>query len=164
MKARDLLTADQDDEIERTLPPSKVIALVAHDHRKRDLLAWIDENKARLQGHRFVATGTTGALVANRCGLSVVRFQSGPLGGDQQLGAAISQGEVDLLIFFWDPLEAQPHDPDIKALLRLAVLYNVPTASNRATADFIVTSPFFAGDYRQRLTNYSKRRPTLPPL
>jgi len=120
------------------MPARKRVALIAHDRRKPDLLDWVAYNRAVLQEHELFATGTTGALVAERTGLPVTRFRSGPLGGDQQVGARISEGAIDVLIFFWDPLEPQPHDPDVKALLRLAVLYNIPTACNRATADFLV--------------------------
>ena len=109
--------------------------------------------------HDLVGTGTTGALVTAECGLSVRPYQSGPLGGDQQIGAEISYGRIDILIFFWDPLLAQPHDPDVKALLRLAVLYNIPTACNRSTADFLICSELFHKKYEQHIINYALRRP-----
>ena len=134
------------------MPARKRIALIAHDRRKPDLLDWVAYNRAVLVEHELFATGTTGALVAERTGLPVTRFRSGPLGGDQQVGARISEGAIDVLIFFWDPLEPQPHDPDVKALLRLAVLYNIPTACNRATADFIVSSHLMAETYGAPLT------------
>lgn len=130
-----------------TIHTRKQIALVAHDNKKADLLDWARFNRGTLTRHTLVATGTTGGLIENELDVPVKRYKSGPLGGDQQVGAGISNGEIDLLIFFWDPLEPQPHDPDIKALLRLAVLYNIPTASNRATADFIISSPLMMEEY-----------------
>ena len=136
----------------------KNIILIAHDSRKRDLLEWVEYNRAVLREHRLFATGTTGALIAKRADLDVTRFKSGPLGGDQQVGAHISEGTLDILIFFWDPLEPQPHDPDVKALLRIAVLYNIPTACNRATADFLVASPLFHGQYDRLLDDFSATR------
>jgi methylglyoxal synthase len=135
----------------------KRIALVAHDARKPDLLAWVEFNRGTLSRHLLFATGSTGALLAEKTGLSIHRFNSGPLGGDQQIGAKIVENEIDFLIFFWDPLEPQPHDPDIKALLRLAVLYNIPTASNRATADFLVASPFMSQPYERYIPDYLER-------
>ena len=119
----------------------KQIALIAHDNRKADLLDWARYNRATLARHVLHATGTTGALLAEELGLDVHRFLSGPLGGDQQIGAAIAEGRIDFVIFFWDPLEPQPHDVDVKALLRIAVVCNVPIACNRATADFVLSSP-----------------------
>jgi methylglyoxal synthase len=136
------------------IPAKKHIALVAHDARKPDLLAWVVKNQDQLRNHILFATGTTGSYISGKTGLSIQKFQSGPLGGDQQIGAKIVEGIIDCLIFFWDPLEPQPHDPDVKALLRLAVLYNIPTASNLATADFIVNSSFFSGDYQRYLPDY----------
>ena len=116
------------------------IALVAHDAKKRELLTWVKENKEILHFHDLFATGNTGALIAQETGLSVSRYQSGPYGGDQQIGARITEGALDVLVFFWDPLSAAPHDHDVKALMRIAVLYNVPSAYNRATADFIFSA------------------------
>ena len=120
------------------------IALVAHDTCKQDMVDWARFNRGTLAGHRLYATGTTGGLLAEQVGLDVVRLRSGPLGGDQQIGSRIAEGEVDLLVFFWDPLTAQPHEPDVRALLRLAVLANIPVACNRATADFVISSPLLA--------------------
>lgn len=133
----------------------KTIALVAHDSCKKDLLAWVSHNLEMLQGHNFYATGTTGKIVSEVL-KGVKCLKSGPLGGDQQLGALISEGEVDYLIFFWDPMTSQPHDVDVKALLRLSVLYNIPTACNRSSADFMITSSLFADkDYQADSTNYT---------
>ncbi|MBU1368376.1 MAG: methylglyoxal synthase [Bacteroidetes bacterium] len=133
----------------------KNIALVAHDNRKKDLLDWVEHNKKMLEGHHFFATGTTGKLIGTVLE-DVTCLKSGPLGGDQQMGALIAEGKVDYLIFFWDPMTNQPHDVDVKALLRLSVLYNVPTASNRSTADFLITSVLFADKtYKPQLKDYS---------
>ena len=130
--------------------PHKRIALVAHDNRKKDMLEWAEFNKGTLSRHALFGTGTTGRLVEEKLGLPVRRLLSGPLGGDQQLGALIAEGRLDVLVFFWDPLEPHPHDTDVKALLRIAVLYDIPTACNRATADFLVSSPLLAEDYVRR--------------
>lgn len=144
-----------------SLPEKKIIALVAHDNRKMDLLEWVKYNRNTLVGHRLVGTGTTGKIIEEQCGLDVERYQSGPLGGDQQIGAEISYNRIHVLIFFWDPLSAQPHDPDVKALLRLSVIYNVPTACNRSTADFLISSELFHHEYERRIKNYAKRRPPV---
>jgi methylglyoxal synthase len=127
----------------------KQIALIAHDNRKPDLLDWARFNRDTLAKHELYATGTTGTLLAEQLDLPVNRFLSGPLGGDQQVGAAIAEGRVDFVIFFWDPLEPHPHDVDVKALLRIAVVYNVPIACNRATADFVLSSPLMSEEYRR---------------
>jgi methylglyoxal synthase len=130
------------------------VALVAHDNKKVDLLDWVKYNLGTLEAHDLIATGTTGKLIAERAGLKTTQLLSGPLGGDQQLGARIAEGGVDVLIFFWDPLEPQPHDPDVKALLRIAAVWNVAVACNRATADYIISSPLFANRYAATLPNF----------
>jgi methylglyoxal synthase len=134
----------------------KVIALVAHDNMKDELLEWTDAHKEELRKHTLIGTGTTGRLVNERTGLAVERLRSGPLGGDQQIGARISEGDVDVLLFFWDPLEPQPHDPDIKALLRIAVVWNIPVACNRATADFIMTSPLINDEFVRYVPSHER--------
>lgn len=137
-----------------TLTERKNIALVAHDNRKDDLLDWVDYNRGLLVQHELCATGTSGKLIEQRLGVEITRLQSGPLGGDQQLGALITDGLIDIMIFFWDPLEPQPHDPDVKALLRIAVVWNIPIACNRASADFIISSPLMTGSYKRMLPDY----------
>lgn len=144
-------------KIHLTMQPQKRIALIAHDARKQDLLGWVQFNREILSNQLLYATGSTGVLIAEETGLPVYRFKSGPLGGDQQIGAKIAEGDIDFLIFFWDPLEPQPHDPDVKALLRLAVLYNIPTASNRATADFLISSIFMTQPYERLIPDYLGR-------
>ncbi len=139
------------------LPKQKRIALIAHDASKPDLLAWVKFNQGTLSEHHLFATGATGKMISDATGLPVYQFKSGPFGGDQQIGAHIAEGDIDFLIFFWDPLEPQPHDPDIKALLRLSVLYNIPTACNRATADFLISSPFMDHVYDRILNEYDTR-------
>jgi methylglyoxal synthase len=140
-----------------TMKKKKRIALIAHDNRKLDLLEWAKYNRDLLAEHELFGTGTTGQLIANELKLNVHRFKSGPLGGDQQVGARISEGDIDFLMFFWDPLEPLPHDPDIKALLRIAVVYNIPVACNRATADFIISSPLMSVEYPRELIDYKER-------
>jgi methylglyoxal synthase len=141
-------------DVVRLMPRRKRIALIAHDNCKADMLEWARFNAETLATHELHATGTTGALLANEVGLTVERFLSGPLGGDQQVGAAIAEGRIDFLVFFWDPLEPQPHDVDVKALLRIAVVCNVPTACNRATADFVLSSPLTGQEYQRPASAY----------
>ncbi|HEY6953536.1 MAG TPA: methylglyoxal synthase [Bacteroidota bacterium] len=136
----------------------KKIALVAHDNKKRDLLEWARFNRVLLAHHKVYATGTTGTFLEQELKLKVERLQSGPLGGDQQIGAKIVDGKIDFLIFFWDPLEPQPHDPDVKALLRMAVVWNIPIACNRATADFMISSPLMDGEYDRLVPDYEEYR------
>jgi methylglyoxal synthase len=140
--------------MDQTLSPRKNIGLVAHDNKKGDLIEWAQYNLRLLGGHDLVATGTTGTLLEEELQVPVRKLKSGPLGGDQQLGALIAEGAIDFLVFFWDPLEPQPHDPDVKALLRLAVVWNIPVACNRATADFMISSPLMTSDYVRRLPDY----------
>lgn len=144
---------------------TKRIGLVAHDNRKKDLIEWVEWNWSSLSDHQLICTGTTGGLVekalkkklgkdAKRL-VDIRKLKSGPLGGDQQLGALIAEGEIDMLVFLWDPMEPQPHDVDVKALLRIAVLYNLPTACTRSTADFMISSPLFTEPYERTLVDYS---------
>jgi methylglyoxal synthase len=144
---------------------TKTIALVAHDNRKKALMEWVSYNYSILKDHQLVCTGTTGKLVEasiskllkdhEEIKYPIIKLKSGPLGGDQQLGAMISEGKIDYLVFLWDPMQPQPHDVDVKALNRIAVLYNIPVANNRATADFIITSKLFSSNYQPILTDYS---------
>ncbi len=140
------------------LPPRKKIALVAHDNKKSDLFEWVRFNKKLLGQHELYATGTTGTLLARELDLPINKLESGPLGGDQQIGAKIVEGDIDFLIFFWDPLEPQPHDPDVKALLRISVVWNIPIACNRASADFMISSPLMTGEYQRVVPDYSDYR------
>ena len=139
----------------RKIGSRKRIALVAHDNKKKDLIEWAEHNKVVLARHELIATGTTGKLLEEKLDRPVMKMLSGPLGGDQQIGAMIAEGKIDVLIFFWDPMEAQAHDSDVKALLRLGVAWNILLACDRATADFILTSPLMHEDYETQLTDYS---------
>jgi methylglyoxal synthase len=136
----------------------KRIALIAHDNRKADLLGWARFNRGTLSEHVLYATGTTGELLQRELGLDITRLKSGPLGGDQQIGARIAEGLIDFMIFFWDPLEPMPHDPDVKALLRVAVVWNIPVACNRASADFMISSPLMDGVYDRIIPDYDRDR------
>lgn len=142
----------------------KNIVLVAHDNKKQDLLEWATFNRELLAQHRLYATGTTGGLLEKELGLDIAKLQSGPLGGDLQIGAKIAEGIIDFMIFFWDPLEPQPHDPDVKAILRIAVVWNIPVACNRATADFMISSPLMTEDYQRMVPNYENYRERLREL
>jgi methylglyoxal synthase len=136
----------------------KKIALVAHDNKKRDLVEWAKFNRDLLAHHEVYATGTTGDILESVLDFKIHRLQSGPLGGDQQIGAKIVDNEIDFLIFFWDPLEPMPHDPDVKALLRMAVVWNIPIACNRASADFMISSPLMDGEYDRLVPDYEQYR------
>jgi methylglyoxal synthase len=136
----------------------KKIALIAHDNMKRDLLEWAKYNRDVLASHKVYATGTTGKVLAQELGVNITNLQSGPLGGDQQIGGKVSEGEIDFLIFFWDPLHSMPHDPDVKALLRLAVVWNIPIACNRSSADFLISSPLMGGEYDRLVPDYEVYR------
>jgi methylglyoxal synthase len=140
------------------MKPDKKIALVAHDNKKLDLVEWAEFNKVLLAHHKIYATGTTGAILEKKLGLKIKKLQSGPLGGDQQIGAKIVDNEIDFLIFFWDPLEPQPHDPDVKALLRMAIVWNIPIACNRASADFMISSSLMDSDYDRLVPDYDVYR------
>jgi methylglyoxal synthase len=142
----------------------KKIALIAHDHKKADLLEWVRFNKGTLLQHELFATGTTGKILEKELGSKITTFESGPLGGDQQIGSRIAEGGIDFLIFFWDPLEPLSHDPDVKALLRMAVVWNIPLACNRASADFLISSPLMCQEYQRGLPDYENYRQRLKNL
>jgi len=141
-----------------TIGEKKKIALVAHDNKKRDLVEWARFNRDLLAHHELYGTGTTGKLLEHELDLEIIKLQSGPLGGDQQIGAKIAEGSIDFLIFFWDPLEPLPHDPDVKALLRIAVVWNIPVACNRSSADFMISSALMSGEYPRLLPDYDDHR------
>jgi len=146
-----------DDYINIPIPKQKRIALIAHDNKKDELLEWVKENIPILRKHFLCGTGTTARIISEKTELPVKAYNSGPLGGDQQIGSRIVEGNIDIVIFFWDPLEAQPHDPDVKALLRIAAVYDIPIANNRATADFLISSPFMDSTYNRKIINFNKQ-------
>jgi methylglyoxal synthase len=141
------------------IPAKKNIALGAHDGQKNNLLAWVPDHQAEINKHKLYATGTTGRLLEKELGLSITKLESGPLGGDQQMGARIVEGEIHVLIFFWDPLQTAPHDPDVKALLRIANVWNIAVACNRATADLIISSPYMSQGYERAVPQYRSYHP-----
>jgi len=145
-----------DDYIKFTLPKKKNIALIAHDSKKQQLVDWVNSHKEILSNHDLCGTGTTARLLTDKTGFQVKGYNSGPLGGDQQIGARIVEGKIDFVIFFWDPLESQPHDPDVKALLRIAVVYDIPIANNQSTADFLLTSIYMNEEYEHSVMNFNK--------
>lgn len=138
------------------MKPAKKIGLIAHDNKKQDLLEWAGFNRDLLTRHELYATDATGRLLEQELDLKILKLKSGALGGDQQIGARIADGEIDVLIFFWDPLKPMPHDPDVKALLRVAVVWNIPIACNRASADFMISSPLMSQDYQRLLPDYQR--------
>ena len=144
----------ENEYVECSLPKQKSIALIAHDNKKAEIIDWCIANKKILEHHFLCGTGTTAKMIADKTGLPIRGYNSGPLGGDQQIGSRIVEGDIDLVIFFSDPLQAQPHDPDVKALLRIAQVYDIPIANNRSTADFIITSPYMDAEYKRKLINF----------
>ena len=142
--------------VEFTMAKQKHIALIAHDSKKKEMVQWVDDNKEILKNHFLCGTGTTARLIADKTELPVKGYNSGPLGGDQQIGSRIVEGNIDFVIFFWDPLESQPHDPDVKALLRIAVVYDIPVANNRATADFLLSSKYMSEEYTRTVENFNR--------
>ena len=147
---------EERDYITSTIQKQKNIALIAHDNKKKDLIAWCEKNKEILKRHFLCGTGTTARLITDKTGLPVRGYNSGPLGGDQQIGAKVVEGKIDFIIFFSDPLTAQPHDPDVKALLRIAQVYDIPIANNKATADFMITSKYMDTEYNHEVVNFKK--------
>ncbi len=145
-----------DEYIGFTIERQKHIALIAHDTKKHELVEWVSKNKDILKSHFLCGTGTTARLIVEKTDLPVKAYNSGPLGGDQQIGSRIVEGNIDFVIFFWDPLASQPHDPDVKALLRICAVYDIPVANNRATADFLITSRYMDENYERRVMNYNK--------
>ena len=146
-----------DDYIHIPIPRQKTIALIAHDNKKEELVSWVKDNLKVLRKHFLCGTGTTSRIISEETDLPVKSYNSGPLGGDQQIGSRIVEGRIDMVIFFWDPLAAQPHDPDVKALLRIAAVYDIPIANNRATADFIISSTLMDEEYDRKIINYNKK-------
>ena len=146
----------QDEYISFSIGKQKHIALIAHDTKKHELVEWVEKNKDILKNHFLCGTGTTARLIVDKTGLPVKAYNSGPLGGDQQIGCRIVEGNIDFVIFFWDPLASQPHDPDVKALLRICAVYDIPVANNRATADFLIASKFMNESYERNVLNYNK--------
>ena len=142
--------------IPMTIKKEKNIALIAHDQKKHELMEWCKANKSILEKHFLCGTGTTARMITDYTGLPVKGYNSGPLGGDQQIGAKIVEGQIDFMVFLWDPLEAQPHDPDVKALLRIAVVYDIPVANNLATADFMLQSKYMSESYNRTVENFNK--------
>jgi methylglyoxal synthase len=147
---------NQTEYINCIIPKQKHIALIAHDNKKIELIDWVSQNIDGLSSHSLCGTGTTAKLISDNTTLSVKGYNSGPLGGDQQIGSRIVEGSINFVVFFWDPLESQPHDPDIKALLRIAVVYDIPIATNRATADFLLNSFYMQNVYEHQVINYNK--------
>ncbi len=145
----------------KEMEQKKNIALVAHDNKKQDLMEWAKFNQGLLARHNLYATGTTGSILERELGLEINKLLSGPLGGDQELGAMVAEGRVDFIIFFWDPLEPQPHDPDVRALLRIAVVWNIPVACNRSTADFMISSPLMTEEYERFVPDYGAYKARL---
>ena len=148
---------NKEEFVYQVLERQKHIALVAHDNKKEDLLRWVKHNKDILAKHYLCGTGTTAKILAMATDLPITPYKSGPLGGDLQIGSRIAEGEIDFMIFFWDPLEAQPHDPDVKALLRIGAVYNIPIATNEASADFMLSSPLMDSEYHRRVQDYGKK-------
>ena len=146
----------KEEYINFTIGRQKRIALIAHDSKKQELVEWVEENKDILKNHFLCGTGTTARLISDETALPVKGYNSGPLGGDQQIGSRIVEGNIDFVVFFMDPLEAQPHDPDVKALLRIAAVYDIPMANNRATADFLITSDYMNKEYERKVINYNR--------
>ncbi len=145
----------QDEYISFTIERQKHIALIAHDSKKMELVEWVESNKDILKNHFLCGTGTTARMIADKTELPVKGYNSGPLGGDQQIGSRIVEGNIDFVVFFWDPLESQPHDPDVKALLRICAVYDIPVANNKATADFMITSRYMNEEYERKVLNYN---------